>query len=195
MNKIEEIVNFIRSNTNIPNYGVFIICGLLVDNKKYEEIIQIYNFLSLNLKNYQEMDLIEFDKFLVDNKMYENTYYSISKSNLLNTKIGKKINEEEHFKKHEEHDNKTQDNEDLEEIKENQQLSNEEQVKPTKKIYASQEELNIKFRVRNIINFEENDLIGWSGVTSRDQEHNNTYYFYQRDHLTGSFQKAIIFSY
>ena len=175
MSKIEEIVNYIRTNTNIPNYGVFVISGLLLDNKKYEEINSIYDFLMKNLKYYQNMDLIQFDKFLVKNNMYPNTYYT--KNNKLNYESNPESNLEE--PKTEQNVESTQD----------------ENISP---LFASDEELQVNFSITNINNFTEKDKIGWSGVNTNvsyyENNKENTYYFYLRDEI-GNFQKAIVFAY
>jgi len=174
MNKIEEIINYIRTNTNIPNYGVFIITGLLLDNKKYKDIDSIYDFLTLNLKNFQHMDLIEFDKFLVENNMYVNTYYTKNNNEL------KKIFDDK------KEQNKTDE------------FIHEDTIELENKIYASKEELNIKYNIDRIINLCCDDKIGWSGCVSNKcyskSCKENMYYFYLRDKSNNN-QKAIVFSY
>jgi hypothetical protein len=173
MSKIEEVINYIRVNTNIPNYGVFIITGLLLDNKKYEQINDIYDFLMQNLKYYQNMDLIQFDKFLVENNMYANTYYTNNENN-----------NEENKKNNNENNNKNNNENNC-----NLNIG---------KIYASDDELKIKYSVTNINNFTEKDRIGWSGVNSNVSYYENckenTYYFYLRN-TNGDLEKAIVFAY
>jgi hypothetical protein len=80
MSKIAEIVNYLRSNTRIPNNSVFIFTGLLLEDKIYAETNNIYDFLMLNLQNIQDLNIFELDNFFVKNNMYKKTYYPKNKS-------------------------------------------------------------------------------------------------------------------
>ena len=117
------------------------------------------------------MDLIQFDNFLVVNNMYSNTYY---------TKDEKRIFD---------NDNSVQTSE--EEILENEMQNSEEPIK----IYASTEELNIKYLVDVVHNFTNDERIGWSGnILENKNCKENIYNFYLRVN-GGNYEKAVSFSY
>lgn len=207
MSKIAEIVTFLRTNTKVPNNSVFIFAGLLLDGKTYSETNNIYDFLSSNLQHIQELNVVEIDKFFVENNMYKQTYYSrINKKNNnlntqsntdLNTQLNADLNTQLTTEANAElnADSNPESNAEL-----NPVLTNDlTEIIITDKLYALDHELNTNFEITNINNFTEETRVGWSGVCNNIEYYPNfkanTYYFYLRNQDNGSLEKGIVFSY